>query len=55
MALKHGKALPEEVAYIALLDRMRCNYWELQGMPMQVIEDYIIMMQAEAMVEKANG
>lgn len=34
------------------MDRMHCNYYEYQMMPTTVIEDYLIVMEAEAMAMK---
>ena len=41
-----------ELGYIALMDRMHCNYGEFRTAPTTVIEDYLVVMEAEAMVAK---
>jgi len=34
------------------MERMGCNWFEFQAMPVSVVEDYIIIMQAEAMAAR---
>jgi hypothetical protein len=53
--MKSNGQVPEELAYIFLMDRMHCNWSEFQATPSSVIEDYLLVMRSEAMFSKEKS
>ncbi len=43
---------PVELTEIALCERMKCTWHQLQETPAYVVQDYLLLMQAEADAEE---